>query len=93
MGNHPVGVPYPLEFKGGTFRAIGPRSVALGADWNPDPREHGLKLVADKSGFTVGPGSAGVECATCHDPHGTPNAYFLRLPLTGSQLCLGCHRK
>jgi predicted CXXCH cytochrome family protein len=93
MGNHPVGVPYPLEFQAGTFRAIGPRAVTLGADWNPDPREKGLKLVADKSGFAVAAGSAGVECATCHDPHGTPNPYFLRLPLAGSQLCLGCHRK
>ncbi|MGB2907026.1 MAG: cytochrome c3 family protein [Candidatus Aminicenantaceae bacterium] len=35
-----------------------------------------------------------VECSTCHNVHnGTGNAYLLRLPLTGSTLCLYCHRK
>lgn len=34
-----------------------------------------------------------VECATCHDPHGTANATFLRVANTGSTLCLACHDK
>lgn len=34
-----------------------------------------------------------VECATCHDPHESTNKTFLRIPNTGSALCLACHDK
>ncbi|HET6923419.1 MAG TPA: cytochrome c3 family protein [Anaeromyxobacteraceae bacterium] len=92
MGNHPVGVPYPLGSAG--YRLYNPRATPLGTDdWQPDPRLNGLKLFTDQSGFDVPPGGAGIECASCHDPHGTPNLPFLRLPKAGSVLCLGCHRK
>ena len=33
-----------------------------------------------------------VECASCHDPH-TTTATFLRIPNTGSAVCLACHVK
>lgn len=36
---------------------------------------------------------AKLECATCHDPHNTSTANFLRVSNTGSQLCLTCHNK
>jgi predicted CXXCH cytochrome family protein len=92
MGNHPVGVPYPLGSAG--YRLYNPRANPLRArEWDPDPRSHGLKLFTDQSGFDIPPGGAGIECASCHDPHGTPNVPFLRLPKAGSVLCLGCHRK
>ena len=33
-----------------------------------------------------------LECATCHDPHNNATSIkMLRLPITGSQLCLYCH--
>ena len=92
MGNHPVGVPYPLGSTG--YRLYLPRANPLYAgEWQPDPRTRGLKLFTDRSGFVVPPGGAGVECATCHDPHGTPNPTFLRLPKARSELCLACHVK
>lgn len=34
-----------------------------------------------------------VECASCHDPHGTGNATFLRISNVGSGVCLACHVK
>jgi hypothetical protein len=42
-----------------------------------------------------------VECGSCHDPHNAATASavpplsvaFLRLPNTGSQICLACHIK
>lgn len=34
-----------------------------------------------------------VECASCHDPHTTANATFLRVSNTGSNVCLTCHNK
>lgn len=92
MGNHPVGVPYPLGSAG--YRLYEPRANPLSEkEWEPDPRSRGLKLFTDRSGFDIPPGGAGVECASCHDPHGTPNTYFLRLSKARSELCLGCHRK
>lgn len=33
-----------------------------------------------------------VECASCHDPH-SENTTFLRIPNTGSAVCLACHIK
>jgi len=94
MGNHPVAVPYPLDLGQSEYRGFAPRAVPLApTEWQPDPRGAGLKLFADKSGFDVLRGTAGVECASCHDPHGTPNPHFLRVAKGGSKLCLSCHRK
>ncbi|MBI3182931.1 MAG: cytochrome c3 family protein [Myxococcales bacterium] len=94
MGNHPVAVPYPLQLTQSEYRGYSPRSAPLPTkEWHADPRKNGLKLFNDTSGFDVLTGTAGVECASCHDPHGTPNVFFLRLPLARSELCLGCHRK
>ncbi len=94
MGNHPVSVPYPLEGKPGEFRAFTARATPLDPrQWQPDPRTRGLRLLPDTTGFDVLAGTAGVECVSCHDPHGTANTYFLRLPREHSELCLGCHRK
>jgi predicted CXXCH cytochrome family protein len=38
-------------------------------------------------------GTEQMECATCHDVHGTGNNYLLRVANTGSALCLNCHEK
>jgi predicted CXXCH cytochrome family protein len=94
MANHPVSVPYPLRGRPQEFRLFTARATPLDlAEWVEDPRERGLQLLADRSGFDALSGTAGVECVSCHDPHGTPNTYFLRLPRERSELCLGCHRK
>lgn len=94
MGNHPVSVPYPLDGTGSVYKGFGQRAQPIDVlEWVPDPRLKGLKLVNDTSGFDALRGSAGVECSSCHDPHGTTNRYFLRLPKERSELCLGCHRK
>ena len=34
-----------------------------------------------------------VECASCHDPHGTTNDMFLRAAATDSAICTACHVK
>ena len=34
-----------------------------------------------------------VQCASCHDPHESTNATFLRVDNSGSALCLKCHNK
>jgi len=34
-----------------------------------------------------------VECASCHDPHTSTQATFLRMSNAGSLLCLACHTK
>lgn len=32
-----------------------------------------------------------IECVSCHDPHSSTNATFLRGTTTGSKICLTCH--
>ena len=94
MGNHPVAIPYPLDLEQSEYRGYDPRAAPLPpGEWQSDPRARGLKLFTDRSGFDVLTGTSGVECASCHDPHGTPNAYFLRVAKDRSELCLSCHRK
>jgi predicted CXXCH cytochrome family protein len=94
MGNHPVSVPYPLDGTGSEYRRWLARGVPIDPrEWVGDPRQRGLRLVNDTAGADVLRGTAGVECVSCHDPHGTPNTYFLRLPKERSELCLACHRK
>lgn len=92
MGNHPVSVPWPVN--GGGYRGFNARGVLVDPRfWVDDPKARGLKLHADTSGFDALRGTSGIECSSCHDPHGTANSYFLRLPKERSELCLGCHRK
>lgn len=43
--------------------------------------------------YSTGSVTIKVECATCHDPHSTANATFLRTSNAGSALCLACHVK
>lgn len=51
--------------------------------------------LASGSGYVGAGGNAEpfVECASCHDPHGTTNPTFLRATNLNSGLCLGCHNK
>ena len=44
--------------------------------------------------FTGATGNqAMVECASCHDPHSSVNATFLRISNASSAVCLACHIK
>jgi DmsE family decaheme c-type cytochrome len=36
-------------------------------------------------------GRAGVECSSCHEPHGRPGRDSLRLTRAGEMPCAGCH--
>ncbi len=36
-------------------------------------------------------GRGGVECSSCHDPHGMPGRGSLALTRSGERPCLGCH--
>jgi len=52
------------------------------------------EIVAAAGGLPLfGISSNQLECATCHDVHGTGNLHLLRVPNTGSDLCLTCHTK
>ena len=94
MSNHPVSVPYPLDGTGSEYRLFRARGIPIDPmEWVGDPRLRGLRLVSDFAGTDVLRGTAGVECVSCHDPHGTPNTFFLRLPKERSELCLACHQK
>ncbi len=44
------------------------------------------------SAFETGFAVPHIECSSCHDPHARTET-FLRVPPSGSQLCLTCHEK
>jgi predicted CXXCH cytochrome family protein len=90
-GNHPVGVPYSYGQVSSTYNGIATGPDVRLAQWVPAPA--GVKIFGGGGGGAPVAGSAGIECASCHDPHGTGNPFFLRVPKTGSQLCLSCHIK
>jgi predicted CXXCH cytochrome family protein len=90
-GNHPVGVPYSYAQTASTYNGITTGPDVRLAQWVPVPT--GVKIFGAGGGGAPVAGAAGIECASCHDPHGTGNAFFLRVTKVGSQLCLSCHIK
>jgi len=74
--------------------------VATKADWFVNISGVGkqktdlLLYTRNEAGITNPAGAQPfVECSTCHDPHSTTNATFLRTSNAGSALCLACHNK
>lgn len=95
-GNHPVGVPYSYGNVASTYNGITTGTQVRLNQWVAAPGAAdgtGVKIFG--AGGAGGPvaGAAGIECASCHDPHGTTNTFFLRVTKSGSQLCLSCHVK
>lgn len=90
-GNHPVGVPYPYDRVASTYNAISSGPDVQLQEWVARPT--GVKVFGAGGGGAPVAGSAGVECASCHNPHGTPNRFMLRVTTQASQLCLSCHVK
>lgn len=86
-GNHPVAIPYPYNGAKNTYNGITTGTLALGSGWVATPSN--VKLYVDAA--AAGPNNRGMECSSCHDPHGTANSDYLRD--TGSTLCLDCHVK
>ncbi len=58
-----------------------------------DPYFHDKSSLAPVKLVTVDGEADRIECTSCHDPHLTTNGRFLRVTLTGSQICLTCHNK
>jgi predicted CXXCH cytochrome family protein len=90
-GNHPVGVPYSYGQAASTYNQISTGPDVRLAQWVAAPT--GVKIFGAGGGGAPVVGAAGIECASCHDPHGTGNTFFLRVTKAGSQLCLSCHIK
>jgi predicted CXXCH cytochrome family protein len=94
-GNHPVGVPYPGG-PGGTYNGITVNTAIAGFNAASDATSlTGLRLYYN-AGTTAG--ALGVECGSCHDPHGVVSnganiAKFLRKDNAASALCKTCHAK
>lgn len=90
-GNHPVGVPYPYDNASSTYNGITSGVDVVLSEWVARPT--GVKIFGTGGGGAPAAGAAGIECASCHNPHGTPNRFFLRVTTNTSQLCLSCHVK
>jgi predicted CXXCH cytochrome family protein len=87
-GNHPIGVPYPTQTATGAYNGI---NVVNIAGFNAASGLAGVKLYFNANQTT---GVLGVECGSCHDPHGVAGiAKFLRKDNAASALCTTCHSK
>lgn len=85
---------------GVTANKLGAGSTNLGTDLSND---HPVNMAYDRTKdtnlkdltgvTTVKLYTNSVQCASCHDPHTSANAPFLRASMTGSSLCLICHDK
>lgn len=90
-GNHPVGVPYSYDRAASTYNGISTGPDVQLQEWVARPT--GVKVFGAGGGGAPVAGAAGIECASCHNPHGTPNRFMLRVTTQASQLCLSCHVK
>ena len=82
-GNHPVSVTYP-----GSAGAYNTASVTTATGYVAPASVTAVKLYTDAEN------DYGVECGSCHEPHGAGgNAYLLRDVTAGSAICLKCHTK
>lgn len=82
-GKNPDGLPFAVGFKPGDDLT---KVFTLDTTWEQGARQSQYNdLVAGKHL------AAGVDCDTCHDPHGvvTGTSHQLRKP--ADELCLGCH--
>jgi len=97
--DHPIGVLYPTALTNQAwvgFRVMDvemPGRYAFFDDGNGRLDKYEIRAYDSGDGFEV-------ECASCHDPHGVPDAAnvefipsFLRVSNEGSALCLTCHIK
>ena len=88
-GNHPVAVPYPYNQAKNTYNVNSTGDDVPLTDYQALPTK--VKIFADPT--AAPPNNRGIECASCHDPHGTAFSSFLRDSTSGSALCLDCHSK
>jgi hypothetical protein len=110
-GNHPVAMPFPANNAPSTYNGVTtglqvnlPDFVANPVASNV-PGTSAIRLFTDPGGSAaiaagVTPGSTGIECSSCHDPHNKASVddLFLRGKLIGSTqadgyICLQCHIK
>lgn len=67
-------------------------TTAGGKWWFEDSGANGRIDSTEIRLYTVGT-AAQVECASCHDPHSSAQATFLRMANTNSAVCTACHTK
>lgn len=114
-GTHPVGMAYPQGQAPSTYNATTTGANVVLAEFQPAPHQVTptsvggaattslIKMYTDTGGvITAGanPGTTGMECSTCHDPHNkqTTDDWLLRGKNQGSTqaagyICLQCHIK
>lgn len=96
--DHPVGITFPAT--SGTVTDFNTTNAKTGTSFFFDLDGNGHMDSAEVRLYDTG-GTAKVECASCHDPHGVPSGApgsvfkptFLRVANTNSGLCLTCHAK
>lgn len=89
-GNHPIGIPYAGQTY---YTTVSLASIGAGNYW---PQAAGVTQPVGYTNITLSSDGTGygVECGTCHNPHGgTGFPYLLKADPVGSNICLSCHDK
>jgi hypothetical protein len=105
VGNHPIGMPYPLNQAQSTYNGIqtGARvpltdfvaTPQMGANGSANSNGTFIKLYNDAGTGLIQVGAAGaatgIECTSCHDPHDkqTVDSQLLRAKKTGATAASG----
>lgn len=107
--DHPIGIPYCGGFSGGACRdadfnvdklylngvlstlAVG--TATTDKWWVDTSATAGTREKTDLMLYADATFNPTVQCASCHEPHGSGNATFLRRSNASSGLCLTCHKK
>jgi len=84
-GNHPVSVPYPEGGVKNTYNSIETGDDVPLGNYVSAPAT--VRIYHDGGGAA----DAGIECASCHEPHNDTLNPFLRITKDGSAICLACH--
>ena len=102
---HPVAMPYPCGGVASTYDGVGNGGQIVFSEWVSKPalpirlyQQTGLNAVTRAAPGNCTPGSAGIECSSCHDVHNRENldTDLLRGYISGSganYLCNECHAK
>ena len=99
--DHPVGVPYSgyrVDDQSAEAENTRLRSAVIDGQvrwWiDAEPIPNGVRDKTDVVFYTResgGSSSPYIECASCHDPHGSRGDMFLRVSSSESNLCRTCH--
>ncbi len=106
MGTHPVAMPYPCDGTPSRYDGVTTGGAIVGDEWIGSPALP-IRIYQDHAGTvsratpgSCSPGTAGIECSSCHDVHNKENldidllrGYINNAFGDSQYICNECHHK